>query len=68
MDTCLTLVAIAFMISTLIDVLIIFAIFFLFYKIFRTKKLASVNNREIYEHDKILVDLQEQVEEIRNHE
>lgn len=38
----------------------------LFKKLFNTKKIVTENNREIYEHDKIIVDLQEQVEEIKH--
>lgn len=38
----------------------------LFKKLFNTKKIVTENNREIYEHDKIIVDLQEQVEEMKH--
>ncbi len=54
---------ISFIISTCADLLIIIAIFFLFHKIFTTKTITCENNREIFEHDKMLVDLQEEVRE-----
>lgn len=60
------LLFVSFVISTVIDVLIGVAIFFLFRKIFRTKTITLENNHELFEHDKILVDLQEQVEEIKH--
>lgn len=66
MQHCLFLVLISFIISTFIDILIISALFFLLYKIFRTKIVTLENNREIYEHDKMFADLQEQVEEIKH--
>lgn len=48
-----------FAISTLTDVII-------FKKLFRTKSLVRENNGEIHEHDKILVELQEEIEEIKH--
>lgn len=66
MEHYLFLVSISFMISTLIDVLIIGAVFFLLYKIFRTKIVAVENNREIYDHDQKIADLQEKVDEIKH--
>lgn len=56
----------AFLLSTLIDVLIVTAVFFLFYKIFKTKVVALENNQEIYEHDKMLIDLQEQIDNVKS--
>lgn len=53
-------------ISIISDILIISAVFFLFYKIFKTKIVTLENNREIYEHDKMFVDLKEKVEEIQH--
>lgn len=50
-----------FAISTLTDIII-------FRKLFRTKSLARENNGEIHEHDKMLIELQEQIEEIKHHE
>lgn len=50
-----------FAISTATDIII-------FKKLFRTKSLARENNGEIHEHDKMLIDLQEQIEEIKHHE
>lgn len=60
------LIFIAFVISTFADILIIAVVFVLFYKIFKTKTITYENNREIFEHDKIIADLKEQVEEIKN--
>lgn len=62
------LVFISFAISTMADVFIAIGMFFLFRKIFRTKNLTLENNHEIFEHDKMLVNLQEQIEEIKHHE
>lgn len=50
-----------FAISTLTDIII-------FKKLFRTKSLVRENNGEIHEHDKMLVNLQEQIEEIQQHQ
>lgn len=60
------LIFIAFVISTFADILIIAAVFVLFHKIFKTKTITYENNREIFEHDKIIADLKEQVDEIKN--
>lgn len=48
-----------FAISTLTDVII-------FRKLFRTKSLAREINGEVHEHDKMLVELQEEIEEIKH--
>lgn len=61
-----SLIIIAFGLSTFIDVMIASAVFFLLYKIFRTKIIALENNREIYEHDRMFAELQEQVDEIKH--
>jgi len=53
-------------ISIISDILIIFAVFFLFNKIFKTRLIASENNREIHEHDQMFLELQEKVEEIKH--
>lgn len=50
-----------FAISTTTDIII-------FKKLFRTKSLARENNGEIHEHDKLIIDLQEQVEEIKHNQ
>jgi len=48
-----------FIVSTVTDII-------LFKKFFRTKDIVTENNREIYEHDKMFADLQEQVDEIKH--
>lgn len=48
-----------FVVSTVTDII-------LFRKLFRTKNIVTENNREIYEHDKMFIDLQEQVDEIKH--
>lgn len=53
-------------ISIISDIFIIFAVFFLFNKICKTRLIASENNREIHEHDKMFIDLQEEVDEIKH--
>lgn len=60
------LVFIAFTLSTFIDILIIAAVFFLFYKIFKTRVITTENNGEIHVHDKMLVELQEEIDEIKH--
>lgn len=50
-----------FIVSTVTDII-------LFKKLFRTKNIVTENNREIYEHDKMFLNLQEQVDEIKHHE
>lgn len=62
MDICtITLVAVilSFLISTTTDVI-------LFRKLFRTKGIVLENNREIYDHDKTIADLKEEVDAIKN--
>lgn len=61
-----SLIFTSFIISTISDIFIAVAIFILFVKIVRTKTIAVENNHEIFEHDKMIIDLQEKVEEI-NH-
>lgn len=52
-------ILIVLVVSTVTDVI-------LFKKLFNTKKIVTENNREIYEHDKMFADLQEEVEEIKH--
>lgn len=52
-------ILIVLVVSTVTDVI-------LFRKLFNTKKIVTENNREIYEHDKMFADLQEEVEEIKH--
>ena len=65
MDICLitliTLITVIvfFIVSTVTDII-------LFRKLFRTKKVVVENNREIYDHDKTLADLQEKVKTLQN--
>lgn len=55
------LLFIAFLFSTFIDVLLFVAIFFLFYKIYKTRIITTQNNGELHK-------LQDEVEEIKHHE
>lgn len=68
MEHYLFLVNIAFIVSTFIDILIIGALFFLFYKIYKTRIITTQNNMELHtQHDKI-DNIQEEVLEIKHHE
>lgn len=51
-------ILIVLIVSTVTDII-------LFKKLFNTKKIVTENNREIYDHDKMIVDIQEKIEEIR---
>ena len=53
-----------FAISTLVDILIVVALFVLFMKIYKNKIIITENNREIYEHDKILRDVEKKIEKL----
>lgn len=62
MDICkITLIAVilSFLISTITDLI-------LFRKLFKTKGIVLENNREIYDHDRTIADLQEEVDAIKN--
>lgn len=52
-------ILIVLVVSTVTDVI-------LFRKLLNTKKIVTENNREIYEHDRMFADLQEEVEEIKH--
>ena len=52
-------IIVTFVISTLTDII-------LFKKLFRTKGIVLENNREIYDHDKVLVDIIEKLDTIQN--
>lgn len=52
-------ILIVLIISTVTDII-------LFRKLFNTRTIVTENNREIYEHDNIIADLKEQVEEIKH--
>lgn len=56
---------IMFTFSALTDLLILSALFFLFWKIFKIKGITIENNQEIYEHDKTISKLAQEVEEIK---
>lgn len=53
-----------FAISTLADILIIAALFVFFVKVYRNKIIITENNREIYEHDKILRDVEKKIQKL----
>lgn len=53
-----------FAISTLADILIIAALIVFFIKVYRNKIIITENNREIYEHDKILRDVEKRIEKL----
>ena len=50
-----------FILSTLADLIIFGVVFFMFYKLFKVKEVVIENNREIFDHDKALLDIQEQI-------
>ena len=54
-----------FAVSSLADILICAALFVIVFKVFKAKKIAIENNREIYEHDKEIFDLKEKIDEIQ---
>ena len=53
-----------FAISTLADILIVAALIVFFIKVYRNKIIITENNREIYEHDKILRDVEKKIEKL----
>lgn len=53
-----------FAISTLADILIVAALIVFFVKVYRNKIIITENNREIYEHDKILRDVEKKIEKL----
>lgn len=53
-----------FAISTLADILIITALIVFFIKVYGNKIIITENNREIYEHDKILKDVEKKIEKL----
>ena len=55
-----------FALSALADIIIFGIIFFIFYKIYKTKTIVTENNREIHEHDKTISVLQEKIDDIQN--
>lgn len=55
-----------FAISTLTDVVLFGIIFFMLYKIFKTKTRIIENNQEILDHDIKIYDLKEKVEDLTN--
>lgn len=65
MEHYLFLVNINFIISTFIDVLIIGALFFLFYKIYKTRIITTENNIELHKYTE---EVDEIKAEIKHHE
>ena len=53
-----------FAISTLADILIVAALIVFFIKVYKNKIIITENNREIYEHDKILRDVEKKIEKL----
>ena len=53
-----------FAISTLADILIVTALIVFFIKVYRNKIIITENNREIYEHDMILRDVEKKIEKL----
>ena len=53
-----------FAISTLADILIVAVLFVFFIKVYKNKIIIKENNREIYEHDKILNDIEKKLEKL----
>lgn len=53
-----------FAISTLADILIVAVLFVFFIKVYKNKIIITENNREIYEHDKILNDIEKKLEKL----
>lgn len=54
-----------FIISTIADLILFSTVFFLFYKLLKTKTIAIENNREIFDHDKTIWQLQEEIENLK---
>lgn len=65
MEHYLFLVNIAFITSTFIDVLIIGALFFLFYKIYKTRIITTENNIELHNYTEKVDEIKA---EIKHHE
>ena len=55
----LSAIFVTFAISTITDVVI-------FRKLIRTKKITTENNREIYDHDKTIIQLKDAIKNIKN--
>lgn len=53
-----------FAISTLADILIVAALVVFFIKVYKNKIIITENNREIYEHDMILRDVEKKIEKL----
>lgn len=53
-----------FAISTLVDILIVAMLFIFFIKVYKNKIIITENNREIYEHDKILNDIEKKLKKL----
>lgn len=51
-----------FCISTIADFFLFGCFFLLFYKILKTKKIAIENNREIFDHDRAILEIQEKMQ------